>query len=468
MIKEHLTLFRRLMMGVDFILIMLAFLISYFLRTQIEQIEPINVYTAHIIGLGFVWVICLYIFDMYRSFRTLKGFDVLFIVGKATIFAFFVFGSYTYIFKIQHISRILVFLTYIIGMCFLSLEKMFMVEIFNIVRQKGYNFRSVLLIGTGKRAQHFIHLLEKHREWGMKIIGLVDEDVEKKGTEILGYRVIGSFLDIPDIIHNTVVDEVVFVVPRSWLTKIDGIIRFLEIEGIKINLAVDIFDMKFAKAKQSDLDGFPLMIFETTSEKFFQRVLKRIFDIFVSAVFMAVLSPLFLAIAVIIKYSSRGPVFFKQMRCSLYGRKFMMYKFRTMVEGAEKKLDALLQKNEMKGPAFKLENDPRLTPIGRFLRKYSLDELPQLWNVFKGDMSIVGPRPPLLTEVTQYDNWQRRRISMRPGLTCIWQVEGRNNISDFNEWARLDLEYIDNWSFWLDIKIMIKTIPVVLLGKGAK
>jgi len=169
-----------------------------------------------------------------------------------------------------------------------------------------------------------------------------------------------------------------------------------------------------------------------------------------------------------VKTTSPGPVFFKQQRCGLNGRLFTLYKFRTMVTDAEAQLDTLLRHNLMEGPAFKMENDPRITKVGRILRKLSLDEFPQLWNVFEGNMSIVGPRPPLPQEVKQYDNWQRRRLSMRPGITCLWQISGRNNITNFSQWAKLDLQYIDHWSPWLDFIILVKTIPVVLLTRGAK
>jgi lipopolysaccharide/colanic/teichoic acid biosynthesis glycosyltransferase len=178
--------------------------------------------------------------------------------------------------------------------------------------------------------------------------------------------------------------------------------------------------------------------------------------------------PVFVIIAILIKISSGGPIFFKQLRCGLYGRKFVFYKFRTMIADAESKLKDLAKYNEMNGPVFKMTNDPRITRVGKWLRKFSIDELPQLWNVFKGDMSLVGPRPPLPSEVEQYDIWQRRRLSMRPGITCLWQARGRNKITDFTEWMRLDLEYIDTWSLLLDFKILIKTIPVVLFGTGAK
>ena len=239
-------------------------------------------------------------------------------------------------------------------------------------------------------------------------------------------------------------------------------------EGITVSVATDYFELKFAKARQSDLHGFPLLTFETVPKDIWGLFLKRLFDIVVSGMSLVLLSPVFAAIAIAVKATSPGPALFRQARVSVNGRKFKLLKFRTMVADAEAKLDGLRDKNEMKGPVFKIENDPRITKIGRFLRKFSLDELPQFWNVLTGDMSIVGPRPPIPSEVNEYDPWQRRRLSMRPGITCIWQVSGRNRITDFNEWTKLDLEYIDNWSLWLDLELFFKTIPVVLLAKGAK
>jgi lipopolysaccharide/colanic/teichoic acid biosynthesis glycosyltransferase len=181
---------------------------------------------------------------------------------------------------------------------------------------------------------------------------------------------------------------------------------------------------------------------------------------------MIALSPLFLLTAILIRATSKGPVFYIQKRMGLNGRKFVLYKFRSMYKGSHLKLSELSHKNEMKGPIFKIKNDPRITPIGRILRKFSIDELPQLFNVFAGQMSLVGPRPPLPSEVKKYELWQRRRLSMRPGLTCLWQISGRNRIG-FDDWMKLDLEYIDNWSLWLDFKILCKTVPVVLFGVGA-
>jgi exopolysaccharide biosynthesis polyprenyl glycosylphosphotransferase len=197
-------------------------------------------------------------------------------------------------------------------------------------------------------------------------------------------------------------------------------------------------------------------------------LIKRLMDIVFSFIALVLIAPVCAVVTVIIKMTSPGPVLFVQKRVSMNGRVFDLYKFRTMVQDAEAKLADLQHLNEMKGPAFKMAKDPRITAIGAFLRKTSIDEFPQFLNVLKGDMSLVGPRPPLPKEVEQYDDWQRRRLSMRPGITCIWQIQGRNRITDFEEWARLDLRYIDNWSLWLDIEILLKTVPAVVFGIGAK
>jgi exopolysaccharide biosynthesis polyprenyl glycosylphosphotransferase len=197
-------------------------------------------------------------------------------------------------------------------------------------------------------------------------------------------------------------------------------------------------------------------------------VSKRLCDLVLSGIGLVLISPIYFGVALAIKLSSKGTVHFRQERVGLNGRTFNLYKFRTMHQDAEAQLKSLLAHNEMSGPAFKMENDPRIRPVGKFLRKYSLDELPQLWNVFCGDMSLVGPRPPLVTEVKQYDDWHKRRLSMRPGITCLWQVSGRNKITSFDEWARLDLKYIDEWSLSLDFKILMRTVPAVLSASGAK
>ncbi len=452
----------------DLAIVLAAFFVSYYFRDTINTLYPLTTYLGILPVLLIIFGTCLYFFDIYSSFRLSRIPELIFLVFKATMLGFFIFGSFTYLFKILFISRSFIITVFLLSGILISLEKIIVIAMFRYMRKKGYNYRSILIVGTGRRAQNFISLVEEHNEWGLQIIGLVDEDPTKFKQIIKGYTVIGTFLDIPKILHTTVIDEVVFIVPRSWLGRIEEIIRFIELEGVKVSVAVDIFEMRFAKARQTDLTGFPLITFESTPDKIWQLFVKRIFDILVSGISLILISPLSLVLTLVIKKTSRGPAFFRQMRTGLNGRTFTLYKFRTMVDDAEQQLGSLMAQNEMQGPAFKMENDPRLTSLGKILRKLSLDELPQLWNVFKGEMSLVGPRPPIPYEVGHYDSWQRRRLRMRPGITCLWQISGRNKITDFNDWAKLDLKYIDNWSLWLDAKILLKTIPVVLLGIGAK
>ena len=468
MLKENVSVFRRLSLLADLCVVTVCFFAGYALRDRIKDIYPLHYYLWLLPLFLLIWGGLLSYFGMYRTFRTKTIPDILLDIVQTAFLGFGLTSSVIYILKIEYISRTLIIISFLFIWVILSAEKLALVVFFRFIRRHGYNYKHLLVVGTGKRAQDFLGLVKEHAEWGLRIVGLIDEDPARIGEVLKGHKVIGSFKDVPDIIHGNPIDEVVFVVPRASIGKIEALMQFCEVVGITVSVATDYFELKFAKARQTDLHGFPLLTFESVPRDIWGLFLKRLFDIVFSAAALIVLSPAFAGIAIAIKATSRGPVLFRQERLSLNGRKFTLLKFRTMVADAEAKLAGLQSKNEMRGPAFKLENDPRVTKLGRFLRKSSLDELPQLWNVFKGNMSIVGPRPPIPSEVNQYDPWQRRRLSMRPGLTCLWQVMGRNRITDFNEWAKLDLEYIDNWSIWFDLKIFFKTIPVVLLAKGAK
>ncbi|MFA6079374.1 MAG: sugar transferase [Candidatus Omnitrophota bacterium] len=468
MLKEYSKILTKLLMIADMAIVAACFFAGYYLTERAGGLYSFNFYARFIVPFVAIWGILLYALGTYESFRTKKLTDSFFTILEIAFIGIGVSGILFYFFKIEGVSRAFIFVIFALSSVALSIEKIILMLVFRIVRREGYNTRNFLIVGTGKRAEHFISLLDTHDEWGFTIAGIVDDGTLKKGESVCGHKVIGSIADMQDIIHNNVIDEVVFVVPRSWLYKIEDAMRFCETEGLKISVAVDYFELKFSRAKQTDLHGFPLLSFESAPDKLGHLLFKRFFDIVVSGIALILLSPFFLIIALFVRLGSEGPVFFTQERIGLNGRRFKLYKFRTMVKNAEEKLDELKERNEMSGPVFKLGNDPRITKAGRILRKTSIDELPQLWNVFKGDMSLVGPRPPLLSEVIQYDNWHRRRLSMRPGITCLWQIKGRNRITDFDEWAKLDLEYIDNWSIILDFKILMRTIPVVLFGIGAK
>jgi exopolysaccharide biosynthesis polyprenyl glycosylphosphotransferase len=408
----------------------------------------------------------LYAFGMYHSMRTRRLREIVWIIIKSAFFSTLAFGAFLFLFKLTFVSRMFVAIFIVTSFTFILLEKMAVYSFTHYVRKRGYNYRRVLVVGTGRRAANFIEKIQNHLEWGIRIIGAIDDEPGRGVKKVKDIKAIGTIKDMSKILHRHAIDQVVFVVPRLRLSHIEEAIRACEIEGVKATLAVDLFDLKIARVHQTELEGIPLLTFETTVAREWQLFIKRAIDIALSGLGIILLSPLFLIVTVLIKLTSSGPVLFTQKRVGLNGRKFVLYKFRTMYKGADKELSNLRALNEMEGPVFKIKKDPRITPFGKILRKFSIDELPQLFNVFVGHMSLIGPRPPIPEEVHQYETWQRRRLSMRPGITCLWQVNGRNKI-DFEEWMKLDLEYLDNWTLLLDFKILVKTIPIVLFGIGA-
>ena len=256
---------------------------------------------------------------------------------------------------------------------------------------------------------------------------------------------------------------------HAYFEQVEDVIKACELEGVEVWLVADFFATQISRTSFDELLGRPLLIFRTTPEASWQGVIKQLMDFFGALLLLISLSWLFALLALLIKITSPGPVFFKQQRSGLNGAPFTLYKFRTMVTNAEQSKHELEAMNEMRGPVFKVTGDPRVTRIGKWLRYYSLDELPQLFNILRGEMSLVGPRPLPVDEVKRFNDLaHRRRLSVKPGLTCLWQISGRNQIKDFKDWVRLDLEYIDNWSLRLDLEILLRTIPVVLRGTGAK
>lgn len=275
--------------------------------------------------------------------------------------------------------------------------------------------------------------------------------------------------ELANLLHEHAANSVM-VAPRQLLFgQIEKIIQICELEGVEVWMHADIFQTRLSQISVDEFAGQPLLVFRTGPEPTWESLAKGAIDFLGSLTLLIVTSPLMLLAVLAVKLTSPGPVLFRQRRAGLNGHPFSMFKFRTMVSNAEQLKQELEFLNEMTGPVFKVTNDPRVTPVGRFLRKWSIDELPQLWNIFRGEMSLVGPRPLPVDEVARFDDLaHRRRLSVKPGLTCLWQVSGRSNVRDFEEWVRLDLEYIDNWSLWLDIRILFRTIPAVFSGAGAK
>ena len=323
--------------------------------------------------------------------------------------------------------------------------------------------RRYAIVGTGGLAREVVEAVEAHPEWGLRFSGFIRMDGPTGGSR---GPFLGTVAQLGRILEDEVVDIVIFAVPRERLGEVERAVHVCEEQGVEVRISLDILRFGPGRMMVADMDGVPMLAFTRTPSDALAVGLKRAFDVVMSALVVVVLSPMFAAVAIAIRIDSPGPIFFRQRRMGQNGRMFEMLKFRSMYQDAEARLEALREQNEMSGPVFKMANDPRVTKVGRFLRRTSLDEFPQFWNVLRGDMSVVGPRPPIPSEVRQYKRWQRRRLSMKPGITCIWQVSGRNNI-DFDRWMELDLQYIDEWSLWGDIQICFKTISAVLTTRGA-
>jgi len=388
------------------------------------------------------------------------------VIVKSVFVGMIAIHSIIFVLKIEDISRFALTTFGVITAGLLVIERFCIRNMLKRVRRRGYDYQNILIVGSGRRSREFVRMIRDHVEWGFRIFGFIDEDTSIQGLTIEGVPVVGRMCELNEILDKQVIDEVVFITPKEWLDKVEQAILACEEVGVRVAVSIDYFKIRRANPDLIELNGFPLLTYSMLPSKELQRLGKILLDIVVSSLLLILLFPLFLITALAVSLTSPGPIIFSQIRLGANGRRFKLYKFRTMIENAEVLKDKLLSQNEAAGPVFKMKEDPRLTSLGKILRRTSIDELPQLINVLKGEISLVGPRPPLSTEVDEYHRWQRRRLSMKPGITGLWQVSGRSNV-DFDEWMKLDLEYIDKWSFWLDIKILLKTVVVVVRGQGA-
>jgi exopolysaccharide biosynthesis polyprenyl glycosylphosphotransferase len=483
MLKERARILAVVIFLLDLSLVAGAFLLAFSLRSSVlpylaprtfpSSLHPFWAYLPLLPLALLVWGTLLLLSGRYRSHRTVPLIDeawaIVRVCGTGAIF----FTLILYVGRLDdrllvddRISRFWVFLFAFLSCLLLLTEKIAIRITSRYVRAHGFNYRTVLIVGTNPTALEIAKSIVGHRFWGYRILGFIDNGREPGEPWTAPFPLLGEIEDIPRIVENNVVDDVIFAVHRRELDRLEDLFLSLQEQGIRTRFAMNLFPHTRARVELEELDGMPLLSFATTPTSQLRLMAKRALDVALASLTLLLAVPAVGTIAFLIKLTSGGNILFRQTRCGLNGRFFTLYKFRTMVEGAEDQRRDLLHLNEMDGPVFKLKSDPRVTWFGRFLRKFSLDELPQLWNVLRGDMSLVGPRPPIPEEVAHYKRWQRRRLAMKPGLTCLWQISGRNNI-DFDRWMQLDLEYIDSWSPLLDLKILLKTIPVVLSGKGA-
>ncbi|MEJ2582190.1 MAG: sugar transferase [Acidobacteriota bacterium] len=475
MLKERAKVVAYWVWTADLVLTTAAFLLAWWLRSHVApqiapslfptELYPLSRYLGLLPLVLAIWTLLLVTREAYTSRRTVslasEIWQVVQVVGAGTL----VLAAAGWLLRLDFVSRPFLILFVSLDLVFLIGEKLVLRLAARRVRKRGYNYRTLLIVGINPRAEEVARIVAEHPHWGLQLVGFVAPNGEH-GDEVADLPVLSGADDLPQILQEEVVDEVIFVLSRRQLEEFEESFLLCSELGIRARVALYFPHMK-SRVVLEELEGIPLLTFTNTPGAPFPMFLKRLQDLAASTLGIVLTAPLVPIIAAAIKLGSPGPIFYSQTRCGLNGRRFKLRKFRTMYEGSDSRLDEVAHLNEVDGPAFKARHDPRITPVGRVLRRTSLDELPQLYNVFKGDMSLVGPRPPLPEEVERYERWQRRRLSMKPGITGLWQVSGRANLDQFNRWIALDLAYIDQWSPWLDLKILLKTIPAVLSTRGA-
>lgn len=485
MLKSNWKLISNLERLSDNLLIIVAFLLSYYFRSDVVEffhsvglsvagelraLGPIEHYFI-LLGVAIpVYNGALPLLGAYRSMRLSSTLKILRMGIASGVIVFLATSAMLYLLKLD-LSRSFVMLFCALSAFAIVAQRLIVLRMLRFLRLRGRNFRNILIVGTGPQAVQLNREITAQGDLGLRVVGFAAlNDPTTSDLSALKGRIVANRDTFELALKRYAVDEVLFTDTILNFPIVNDLAQIAIEEGVRVSLAADIFSMEIFRSDMSIFGGIPLLHYEPSrgAANSPAHLVKRFIDVVVAAAGLIVLSPLLIAVAIAIKLTGPGPVFFQQKRVGLNGRKFTLYKFRSMVKDAARMRADLADLNEMDGPVFKIRNDPRVTPLGRWMRRYSIDELPQLFNVLIGDMSLVGPRPPLPSEVSEYQRKQRRRLSMRPGLTCTWQVSGRNDIPDFNRWAELDLQYIDNWSLMGDLKLLVKTIPAVISGKGAR
>jgi exopolysaccharide biosynthesis polyprenyl glycosylphosphotransferase len=417
----------------------------------------------------FIYHLVFIRFDLYRSRRLSSKLAEIEDILAATTISAGCFALVGWLLSIKMLTVSFLLLFWVITMAALCLSRVILRVVLERIRAGGINLRHVLIFGTNHRAVAFARKISESPELGYRLVGFVDDDWHGLGEfRASGFQRVSDFAGLPDFLRKNIVDEAVIYLPFSSFYRFwSEAASLCTHNGIMVRLNSDTFGFNGARWLAEDFEGNHYIATLTGAGTGWPLVVKRALDITFSAALLLILAPALTAVAIAIKLTSPGPVLFLQERIGLNKRRFKIYKFRTMVPNAEGLMAGLESKNEVTGPVFKIKNDPRITPIGKFLRRSSIDEFPQLLNVLMGDMSLVGPRPLPVRDYEGFsEDWQRRRFSVKPGITCLWQVNGRSGVS-FEQWMQLDLKYMDEWSLWLDFKILAKTVPAVLRGSGA-
>jgi exopolysaccharide biosynthesis polyprenyl glycosylphosphotransferase len=466
--KEQSRHRQRVTAVLDSTVTVLAFIGAYFLReVWIGKLPPFASYVAWLPVVIALWLGLLVACGCYRDPRDPSFRRIALPVVNAIATGVALLLVVLFVLKLHHFSRVFVFTFGVLDAAGLIAIRLAFRWRLRRLPRRHENLYRILIAGTGPRGRRVAHALLQHADWGYRIVGFIDSEPERVAGIRLPAPVLGTVSEITGILKDNVVDEVILAIPRRMLSEMEKIVRACEEEGIRVRLQADLFQVPIRRLTLDEFLGIPLLTFHAVAHEEWKLLAKRTIDLASASLSLVILAPFMVIIALAIRLDSPGPVFFVQRRVGLNKRIFWLVKFRTMYADAEQRQKELEPLNQADGPVFKIFDDPRVTRVGRFLRRTSLDEIPQLANVALGHMSLVGPRPLPLRDVSLFDRGeQRRRFSVKPGLTCLWVIAGRSALS-FADWLRLDLWYIDNWSITLDLKILIRTVPVVFRGTGA-
>ena len=456
----------------DIVLVNLSMVIAHWTRYELQWFRDISYYhrlSAYLPFALLFTVLMMLTFRMDRVYQKWLGrqwLDQAYRIINATAKSTVVMLAVTFLLQPLEYSRLLLVEAGLAAVVLLGISRAVQYVIIGRLHARGVGVRRAIIVGAGEIGRTVMRTVVARPGLGYQVVGFVDDNPEKGLGNLGRFEGLGPVNNLPRLIEEENIDEVIITLPWMYHRKIMGIVRACERRNITAHIVPDLFQMSLSRVDVDDLGGVPLVGVREVGFGHKVRAIKRVMDVAGAALGMTLGAPMLGLIALAIKLDSEGPILFRQTRVGANGREFKIVKFRSMYEGAEEKLEELRDQSEVDGPIFKLRDDPRVTLVGRILRRTSLDELPQLWNVLQGDMSLVGPRPPIPAEVEEYLEWHKKRLEVRPGMTGLWQVSGRSLLS-FDEQCLLDIYYIENWSLWLDFQILLRTVPEVIFGNGA-
>lgn len=459
---------------VDVILINQAFVLAYWVRYDLQLFRavdpafnvPYRVYLPFVALFTLLLILVYRQQGVYRLRRQISWVDELYAIVNGTATGTVITIVFIFLYRAGFYSRIIFLYAGIFSVLFLGLSRLIKVTVLRRMHRQGIGLKHVLIIGAGEVGRTVMRAVVANPEYGLRIVGFLDDHPAKGETDIGRFKALGRIDNLIDVLEVIRLDEVFITLPWQYHRKIMIIMNLCERKNVRTRIVPDLFQMRISHMQVEELAGVPMIGIKEVGISGLNQLIKRVIDITFATLGLALSAIPMGLMALMIKIESAGPVLFAQERVGKNGKPFTIYKFRSMIEGADQQKETLQDLNEADGPLFKIKDDPRMTRIGKLMRRFSIDELPQLYNVLAGDMSLIGPRPPIPSEVEQYKEWHKRRLEIAPGLTGLSQVSGRSELT-FDETALLDIYYIENWSPALDTKILLQTIPRVIFGGGA-